>query len=114
MTNELSTKIGVPEKSLNMLLAIFKNFDFIDKVVIYGSRAKGNYRPGSDIDLAVFSATMTFSDQMRLELEIDDLLMPYSVDLLHYEKLTSENLIEHITRMGVLLYAKELTQKGSS
>lgn len=104
MTNEISTKIGIPEKSLNMLITIFEKFDFIEKVVVYGSRAKGNYRQGSDIDLAVYSPTMTFSEQMQLELEIDDLLMPYSVDLLHFEKLTNEKLIEHIVRVGVPVY----------
>lgn len=110
MTDGISARIGIPEKSLNMLIAILEKFDFIEKVVVYGSRAKGNYRPGSDIDLAVFSSTMTFSDQMHLELAIDELLMPYSVDVLHFEKLTNEKLIEHIIRVGVPLYSKSYSQ----
>lgn len=87
--------------------SVFQKFIVIDKVVIFGSRAKGNFRPGSDIDLAIFSLNMTYLELMNLENEIDDLLMPYSVDIVHFDKLTNPELIDHIKRVGVQLYARE-------
>jgi predicted nucleotidyltransferase len=106
MLDRLSIKTGIPLPSLKGLMAVFQKFPCIEKVTLYGSRAKGNFRPGSDIDLAVSSTTMTYLEQMKLETEIDDLLLPYTIDLLHLEKLTNEKLVEHILRVGILLYEK--------
>lgn len=106
MTNHLEIKIGIPEKWIESLRQIFQVQPNIEKVVVYGSRAKGNYRPGSDIDLAIYSSSMSYVEQMNIENSIDDLLMPYSVDITHFEKLTNQELIEHINRVGILLYAR--------
>jgi len=107
MTKSLEKKIGIPEKWVESLRDIFRQTPSIDRVVVYGSPAKGNYRPGSDIDLAIFSASMNFIEQMNLENAIDDLLMPYSVDITRFEQLTNQALIEHINRVGIRLYSRD-------
>jgi predicted nucleotidyltransferase len=97
-------KFGLSEEILILLRSVFASVSKIEKVVVFGSRAKGNYYPGSDIDLAVFAADFTYDDLVDLQLKIDDLTLLYRVDCLHYERLTNDTLRAHIDRVGQLLY----------
>ena len=106
MNAEICQKTGLSEATINKLIRVIEEHRFIERVVVYGSRAKGNYHPGSDIDLAVFSPTMSYLEQMKLADSIDDLLLPYTVDILHFEKLTNVELIDHIIRVGLVLYSR--------
>ncbi|WP_137896860.1 nucleotidyltransferase domain-containing protein, partial [Ramlibacter sp. 2FC] len=85
---------------------VFARHPAIESVVLYGSRAKGNYRPGSDIDLAIKGRPMPFAELLKIEDEVDDLLLPYTVDLLLYNELSNADLIAHIDRVGVEVYAQ--------
>ena len=75
-------------------------------MLIYGSRAKGNYRNGSDIDLTIKGRGISFATLMQIEDQIDDLMMPYTVDLSQYDQLENTGLIEHIDRGGVEIYTR--------
>lgn len=101
------TLFGLSQLTLDKLCAVFKKHDAIESVVIYGSRAKGNYKPGSDIDLTLKGVVMPFLELMQIEDQIDDLYLPYMIDLSQYEKLTNRDLIEHIDRVGVKIYDKK-------
>lgn len=101
-------RLGLSSATLDKLLSVFKNHAAIEQVVIFGSRAKGNYRHGSDIDLAIKGRKITFSQLMQLENEIDDLNMPYTVDLLQYEQLGNQELLAHIERVGIVIYDKPI------
>ena len=97
---------GLPDKTLNTLNSIFCNYPGIQQVVLYGSRAKGNYRNGSDIDLSLKTGeNFTFSDLLHIAGDFDDSDMPYFVDVLIYEKLTNPDLKAHIDRVGKVLYS---------
>lgn len=85
---------------------LFKQFEFIDKVILYGSRAKGNYKPSSDIDITLFGDNLTLSELQLVENEIDDLLLPYKFDISIYNQISNIELIEHIDRVGKVLYNK--------
>ena len=74
---------------------------------MYGSRAKGNYRNGSDIDLTLIGKKLDLSKQFIIETELDDLLLPYKIDLSIYHKIENQDLIDHIKRVGSLFYKKE-------
>jgi len=67
-------------------------------VILYGSRAKGNYKEGSGIDLPLLH---------RIEIELDDLLLPYKIDLNIYEKIKNEALREHIEKVGGVYFTRE-------
>jgi predicted nucleotidyltransferase len=73
---------------------------------LYGSRAKGNYKPGSDIDLSLHGAALSLQELWTINDELDELLLPYSIDLLIFDTLQHEKLKEHIERVGVVLYQK--------
>lgn len=97
---------GLPPATLDKLRSVFARHPAVESVVLYGSRAKGNYRPGSDIDLAIRGQQIPFAEFLKIEDEIDDLLLPYTVDLSLYGELTNADLIAHIDRVGVEVYAK--------
>ena len=96
---------GLPEKTLATLNSIFRNYPGIKQVLLYGSRAKGNYRNGSDIDLTIKTGEgFTFSDLLHIAGDFDDSDMPYLVDVSIYEMLTNADLKAHIDRVGKVLY----------
>lgn len=101
---------GLEERTLDMLRSVFARFGQVDEVIIYGSRAKGNHSPGSDIDLVVKGRDLSLSLLHDLSREIDDLLLPYSVDISLFDHITHPNLLDHIQRVGQHVYTKPQTQ----
>jgi predicted nucleotidyltransferase len=98
---------GLSDYTLQTLNTIFKKYDGIQKVVLYGSRAKGNYKNGSDIDLTLFTNnTFTYADLLHISGEFYDSDMPYFVDVNIFDKLTNPDLKAHIERVGKTLYTK--------
>lgn len=93
---------GLPSHIVTALRAIFQQYPEINKVLLYGSRAKGNYRPGSDIDLTLDAPTLTLTQMLSIESQIDDLMLPYKVDLSLLHQITNTDLLDHIHRVGVL------------
>jgi predicted nucleotidyltransferase len=92
---------GLDAKTLNLIKSCFEKYPEIVWVKIYGSRAKGHYGRGSDIDLA-FGSPVDYS--ARLLGELDNLPLPYLFDVTRYESLKNQALKEHIDRVGVLIY----------
>ncbi len=85
---------------------MFAAFAQVQKAVLYGSRAKGNYRNGSDIDLTLFGEQLDHSVMTSIDNELDDLLLPYHIDLSVFDQLTHPELIDHIRRVGKVLYER--------
>lgn len=103
---------GLSVATLDKLNNVFARHEAIESVLIYGSRAKGNYRAGSDIDLTIKGSEIPFAEFMQIEDQIDDLMLPYTVDLSQYRQLGNAELIAHIDRVGVEIYAKEERDMG--
>ena len=101
-------KYGLPDRSLNTLGTLFKKYSGITKAILYGSRAMGNYRNGSDIDITL-EVDGTFSDRdlSRLTGDFDESDLPYFVDCSIYADLQNQNLREHIDRVGKVLYVRK-------
>lgn len=97
-------KYGLSELVTDQLLAIFAHYSDIEAVYLFGSRATGQYRDGSDIDLAVCAPTMPSHVFSRLWNEVDALPIVFKVDCLHFEQLENEALKEKILREGVRFY----------
>lgn len=100
-------QFGLSAETLSKLGSVFARHSAIDSVLIYGSRAKGNYRNGSDIDLTIKGGEIAFAELMQIEDQIDDLMLPYTVDLSQYRLLENADLIAHIDRVGVEIYARD-------
>jgi len=98
---------GIGFSEMEQLMAVFEVESSITEVVLYGSRAKGNYRPGSDIDLTLKGNALTTGWLMELSVKIDDLLLPYEVDLSIFEHIDNLDLIDHIDRVGKVIFSHE-------
>ncbi len=91
---------GLPPQTLAQIQAVLQAFPQIRWLKLYGSRAMGNYRPGSDIDLA-FSSPVDYTAQLAGAFE--ELPIPYLVDVTHWESLAHDGLRQHIEQVGLLL-----------
>ncbi len=95
---------GLSEKTIAAIRGVLTAFPQVEKAVIYGSRAKGNYKLGSDIDLTLFGGKLTDRIQSRIYWALDDLLLPYKIDLSRFSDLRHPALIDHIQRVGLPIY----------
>lgn len=92
--------IGLKNSDIERICAIFNLHPEVNQVVLFGSRAKGNFKPYSDIDLALVGSELNLTIQQKIESELDDLLLPYKFDLSIYHQIQNKQLIEHIKRVG--------------
>ena len=76
----------------------------IDQVILFGSRARGNWREGSDIDLAITGSNLSCEDVWRWNDALEEALFPWTSDIILIGPQTSTDLIDHIKRVGVVLY----------
>ena len=98
---------GISERSFNRIVAAIATMPEIEEVVIFGSRAMGTARRGSDIDLAIKGARVTDRTADELSMTLNERLpIPYYVDVVAYPSLSHENLREHIDTRGKLFYRK--------
>ncbi|MDP4008531.1 MAG: nucleotidyltransferase domain-containing protein [Candidatus Peregrinibacteria bacterium] len=101
-------KFGLTANDIEDLKNSFQRFGKINKVVIFGSRAIGNHKPYSDVDLAIVEGKVGLSDQLRVLSKIEEETnLPYFVDLLDYNSITNENLKKHIDTHGKVIYKKK-------
>ena len=96
---------GIAENTITLLHQVFSHFPEIEQVVLFGSRAKGNFKNGSDIDFAV-KGDIDLKLLNKISHEIDDLLLPYQVDLVNLSTISHQDLLEHIKRVGIIFYNK--------
>ena len=99
-------KFGLPFETIEKINSVFKKHPEIEKVIIYGSRARENFRPGSDIDLTLKGKNLTYDIIPTVRAEIDDLNTPYLFDISIFNLLKSPDLEEHIHRLGQVFYEK--------
>jgi uncharacterized protein len=100
---------GLSEATIEKIHSVLARYPQVETAVLYGSRAKGNYKPGSDIDLTLYGGEdLTLRVLLRLMSEIDDLLLPYIIDLSIFYTIDNPDLIDHIERVGVPFYEREV------
>lgn len=97
---------GLSPEVIEHLRQVFARHSEIERVVIYGSRAKGNFREGSDIDLAFEGDAIDLPLLLKIENELDDLLLPYQLDLSLLAHIDDLDLRSHIARVGQVLYER--------
>ncbi len=98
---------GLGENSIIKIVQVFAKYDNVSRVVLYGSRAKGDYRPGSDIDLTIIGEELNLSLLNKISIDLDDLLLPYTFDISIFRQISNSDLIEHIKRVGKVFYKRD-------
>jgi predicted nucleotidyltransferase len=98
---------GLLKGDIDLIIKALANFKEIDRALIFGSRTMGNYKKGSDVDIAIFGETVTRKTMYDLnELLNEEYPLPYFFDLLHYEEIKNEKLVKHIDEFGIEVYSK--------
>jgi len=107
-------QFGLSANVISQIHSVLTQHPNIERAVVYGSRAKGNYKPGSDINLTLFATEnqdISFQELCNILDEIDDLLLPYMVDLSVFTHIDNPELRAHIERVGKVFYTQiKLTQ----
>jgi predicted nucleotidyltransferase len=105
---------GLDENNLVSILDILRTNTKIDEIILFGSRAKGIFDPGSDIDLAIKGKELTLDDIISLKARLNDLSILNKIDLVIYDRINEPALIDHINRVGILLFKKATENKAQS
>jgi predicted nucleotidyltransferase len=95
---------GLEETTIKALQGVLAHYPQVEQAILYGSRAKGNYRIASDIDLTLVGPQLTLSTLFKIENDVDDLLLPYKIDLSIHHKIENPDVLDHIKRVGVGFY----------
>jgi type I restriction enzyme S subunit len=98
---------GLEENEISAIKNILAQHEEVEQAILYGSRAKGNFKPASDIDLVLKGEKLNITIQNKIANELDDLLLPYIFDLSVFHQISNVDLLEHIERVGVTFYELE-------
>ncbi|TAK61667.1 MAG: nucleotidyltransferase domain-containing protein [Bacteroidetes bacterium] len=99
-------KFGLPEKIIEQINFVFAAFPQVEEAVLYGSRAKGNFKPGSDVDLTLKGSSLNLQVINAISNQLYELPIPYKIDLSIYTQIDNKDLLEHIKRVGVVFYRR--------
>jgi predicted nucleotidyltransferase len=97
---------GLSNVDLENIVKTIKKNNRIEEAILFGSRAKGTHAKSSDVDLALKGAALKLNDVLNVLVELDDLLLPYKFDVIIFDRIEEKALIEHIERVGVVLFAQ--------
>jgi predicted nucleotidyltransferase len=100
-------KYGIPDNALEKVVGAISRESRVEGIVLYGSRAKETFRVGSDIDLCLEATGLDSPALLRIENELDDLLLPWKIDIAIRDRIRDPDLLEHISRVGKTLYRRE-------
>ena len=104
MSIEEKDLYGLSLETYQKIHQVLERFEEIEEAILYGSRAKGNHKSGSDIDLSLKGGKLNLTVLNRIRLDMDDLFLPYSIDISIYHQIDNPDLIEHIQRVGKVFY----------
>lgn len=96
-------QFGLSDNTVLKINHVLEQYPAVEKAVIYGSRAKGNFKPSSDIDIAL-KGKLNLKVLSDISLKLDDLLLPYKLDLSIYNHIANPELLDHIDRVGKILW----------
>jgi len=111
MMNDLT--FGLPSAAVEKIRGVLISHPQVERAVLYGSRAKGNYKTGSDIDLTMYGDDLNHTILLKILDELDDLLLPWMIDLSIFRQIDSVSLREHIERVGVVFYERAVGKADS-
>ena len=98
---------GLNQRDMQTISGILSKYENVKNVLIFGSRAKGEYHPGSDIDLAIVDNNTNYQTLRKIKNDFSESSLPYNIDLINFATLTNEDLKNHILRVGKLFYSIE-------
>jgi predicted nucleotidyltransferase len=105
--NKTANLFGLQAGDLENIIAVIQQQNEVQEAIIFGSRAKGNYKNGSDIDIALKGSDVNHNTSSNISYVLnEETQMPYRFDVLNYETISNKDLIEHIDRVGICFYKR--------
>ncbi len=98
---------GLEQNIILKIVDVFSSFPEVEEAILYGSRAKGTYKDASDIDITLKGEKLNLTILNKINWQLDDLMLPYTFDLSIYHRISNNDLLEHIERVGKNLYIKQ-------
>ncbi len=98
---------GLRDEDISYIKKVIKKYQEINKALIFGSRAKVNYKNGSDIDIAIIGENVSFDTVSKLMGEFEDSHLPYMFDIIDYIHLNDKDVKEHIDRVGKVIFTRD-------
>jgi predicted nucleotidyltransferase len=98
---------GLSAEVTEKIRSVLSHHQEVQSAILYGSRAKGNYKRGSDIDLTLVGEKLNLSKLAKICNELDDLSLPYTFDFSIYDQIKNIELLDHIKRVGKIFYSGE-------
>ncbi|MEY3051611.1 MAG: hypothetical protein RLY31_1396 [Bacteroidota bacterium] len=103
----MATDFGLKPGDLEMICRILEKEPNIEQALIFGSRAKGNYKPGSDVDIALKGENLISQVVTDVSFQLnEETIMPYKFDVLNYHTIREPALVAHINSVGIVFYNK--------
>lgn len=102
--NNLGILEGIDREDIAAIVDKIKQNKKIKKIILFGSRAKGTFRKGSDIDIAVINDGLTLEELNQIRVDVEELILPFKIDIIDYNKIKNQDLKEHIERVGKVLF----------
>jgi predicted nucleotidyltransferase len=100
-------RFGLKETTIGEICSVLAKHPEVEKAILYGSRAKGNFKNGSDIDLTLCGGSeLTINVLYKIIGEIEDLFLPYTFDFSIFHRISDADVVAHIKRVGVTFYEK--------
>lgn len=103
----MNPKHGLPARTVEQIARVMARFPAVEKAVLFGSRAKGTHKPGSDIDLSLVGEALDWRTVGKIYDALDDLLLPYRFSLILFDRNTDPDVAAHVARAGVLVFQQE-------
>jgi uncharacterized protein len=99
-------KYGLSQSVIEKINGVLSHYPFVERATLYGSRAKGNFKNGSDIDLTLHGSSLSLDVVYKILNDLDDLFLPYTIDLSIFDDIRDPDVVAHIQRVGVTFYEK--------
>ncbi|MEX1270457.1 MAG: nucleotidyltransferase domain-containing protein [Balneolaceae bacterium] len=99
-------RFGLTGRDMKAIQTIFESYPEVKTVYVFGSRAKGNYRTGSDVDLAIMNEGISIKRLSRLRSDFEESSLPYKIDLVDFTHIEKQEFIDHINRVGVPFFVQ--------
>lgn len=103
----MKNSFGLLDADMIAIAAVLSQEPKVDQAYIFGSRARGNFKNGSDVDLALKGEELDFNTISRISYQLnEETAMPYQFDVLNYHTIKEPALLEHIDRVGIEFYSR--------
>ncbi len=103
---------GLTEKDIDYIIQAVKNFDEIEQTIIFGSRAIGNYKKGSDVDIAIVGEKVSKNIITQLSEYLNEIYpLPYYFDIVNYNEVSNIELKNHIDKVGIVIDGSQKVKK---